>query len=129
VCKFLVAMGRLLLSLASVTNASEIYSAALGFYIIWLFIRITLFFVAHGGNGLVTLLSHVPHWLLILIKCLIALGLLLVAIPLCMGLLADMLLIGTLRVPLYKTPLFYLFSVSTTIMHFKLINILMCVSN
>ena len=71
-----------------------------------------LFLVAHGGNSLIALLTRVPQWLLILTKCLIAFGLLLIAIPLCMGLLADMLLIGTLRIPLYKTPLFYMFSVS-----------------
>ena len=105
-------MGRHLLALISVTNGSEIYTAALGFYVIWIVTRILLFIIPYARGGIISVVKHIPSWMWTLVKCSIAATLLLIIIPLCMGILADMLLICTLRVPLYKTPLFYSSTVS-----------------
>ena len=114
---FSVAIGRFLLSLFGLLNAPEIYTAAVGLYVVWTLTRIILFVVPYAFQGLSSLTAQLLSWMVILLKCVVAGIILFIIIPLGMGFLADMLIFCPLRVPVNKTPVFYPTTVSQTHTH------------
>ncbi len=104
---FIVSLGRYLLHLIGIIKVSEVYSAALGIYIFWILARILMFVIPYARGGMHTFISKIPSWTFITAKCIVAATILLFVIPMCMGFLADMLVISAIRVPFNKTPLYY----------------------
>ena len=88
-------------------NAPEIYTAAVGLYIIWMVTRMCIFVFPYASHGMSHLAVQLLSWIVIGIKCVIAGLVLFIIIPLCVGYLADMLFFCPIRVPIHKTPIFY----------------------
>ena len=109
---YAVAVGRFIMSLVGVTQAPEIYTAAIGLYILWLLIRFGASIVSYISQGLEILFEQVKVWSVQGVKCMVAGFLLFVVIPLLLGHLVDLLLISPLRVPHNRTPVFYPSTVS-----------------
>ena len=107
-----VSIGRLLMSLFGVSQAPEIYTAAVGLYTLWLIIRFGATIVSYVMQGTEILVEQMKLWSLQGVKCAVAGVLLFVVIPLLLGHLVDLLLISPLRVPYDRTPVFYPSTVS-----------------
>ena len=95
-----------------VTQAPEMYTAAIGLYTIWLVIRFGSTVTSFIRQGTEMLVTQMKLWSLQGVKCVLAGFLLLVVIPLLLGHLVDLLLISPLRVPRDRTPVFYPSTVS-----------------
>lgn len=119
---FLVAIGRFLLSLFGLVNAPEIYTAAVGLYVVWMITRTFMFVMPYAYRGVLPLTAQLLSWIMIAMKCVIAGIILFIIIPLCMGYLADMLIFCPLRVPVHKTPIFY----PTTVSHAIVTHVHVC---
>jgi E3 ubiquitin-protein ligase MARCH6 len=102
-----VSVGRLLMQVVGVSEAPDIYTAAIGLYSVWLALRAGGTLLHYTSQGLSTLAQQISLWSLQVVKCLVAGLLLLVVVPLLLGHLMDLVLITPLRVPSNRTPLFY----------------------
>jgi E3 ubiquitin-protein ligase MARCH6 len=102
-----VSVGRLLMSLVGVTQAPDIYTAAIGLYTVWLFFRVAGTLMQYTSQGVSTLTKQISVWALQGVKCVVVGFLLLVVIPLLLGHVVDLVIITPLRVPSDRTPLFY----------------------
>lgn len=102
-----VTVGRLIMELVGVAEAPDIYTAAIGLYAVWLFIRMGSTLLHYLSQGVATLTWQFAVWSLQGLKCMVAGFLLLVVIPLLVGHLVDLVIITPLRVPSNRTPLFY----------------------
>ncbi len=110
-----VSIGRLLMSMFGVTQAPEIYTAAIGLYTLWLVVRFGATVTSYIMQGTEMLVTQMKLWSLQGIKCGVAGILLFVVIPLLLGHLVDLLLISPLRVPRDRTPVFYPSTVSVCV--------------
>lgn len=61
----IVLLGRLVLSLFGILSAPEIYTAAIGFYLIWAMIRCGSTIVKYAAGGLRSFLSETMKWTVI----------------------------------------------------------------
>lgn len=61
----IVLLGRLVLSLFGILSAPEIYTAAIGFYLIWAMIRCGSTLVTYAATGLRSFLSETVKWIVI----------------------------------------------------------------
>ena len=61
----IVLLGRLVLSLFGILSAPEIYTAAIGFYLIWAMIRCISTIVKYAAGGLRSFLSEILKWIVI----------------------------------------------------------------
>jgi len=114
---YIVSIGRVVMSLFGVSQAPEIYTAAIGIYTLWLVIRFGSTIANYIMQGTEILLEQMKLWSLQGVKCAIAGFLLFVVIPLLLGHLVDLLLISPLRVPHDRTPVFYPSTVSPDILY------------
>ncbi|KAL5467202.1 hypothetical protein EMCRGX_G031401 [Ephydatia muelleri] len=99
--------GRHLLVLAGVEGAPDIYTAAIGFYIISLACRAGSSLLGYLVKGFKPFAQQLGVWTVQALKCLTAGVLLFVIIPLLLGHLVDLFVITPLRVPTDRTPVFY----------------------
>lgn len=110
-----VAVGRLLMGLVGMTNPPELYTAAIGLYMLWLAIRFGSSVYNYVTLGFQTLFRQSGIWTVQAVKCLLAGVLLFVVIPLLLGHLVDLLILTPLRVPSNRTPIFYPSTVCTCV--------------
>ena len=61
----IVLLGRLVLSLFGILSAPEIYTAAIGFYLIWAMIRCGSTIVKYAAGGLRSFVSETMKWTVI----------------------------------------------------------------
>lgn len=100
------------MGLFGLTNAPEIYTAAIGLYSLWLLIRVSTSLYGYVTEGTVQLMTQVAFWTAQALKCAVAGFLLFVVVPLLLGHLVDLFLLSPLRVPTDRTPIFYASTVS-----------------
>ena len=104
------------MTLVGVSQAPEIYTAAVGLYTVWLIIRFGATIASYIMQGTEILIEQLKLWSLQGVKCAVAGLLLFVVIPLLLGHLVDLLLISPLRVPHDRTPVFYPSTVSLCVL-------------
>uniref|UniRef100_A0A665WG91 RING-type E3 ubiquitin transferase n=1 Tax=Echeneis naucrates TaxID=173247 RepID=A0A665WG91_ECHNA len=85
----------------------ELYTAASGLYICWLFIRAATVLLSWMPQGRNVIMLKVHEWTLMILKTIVVAVLLAGMIPLLLGLLFELVIVAPLRVPLDQTPLFY----------------------
>ena len=107
-----VSIGRFLMSVCGVTEVPEIYTSAIGLYILWVTIRFWATITSYIMQGTEMLVTQMKLWSFQGVKCVVAGFLLFVVIPLLLGHLVNLLLISPLRVPHDRTPVFYPSTVS-----------------
>lgn len=61
----IVLLGRVVLSLFGILSAPEIYTAAIGFYLIWAMIRCGSTIISYAAAGLRSFLSETLKWIVI----------------------------------------------------------------
>jgi len=105
-----VAMGRALFSLwvPEGNKVYELYTAAVGLYLLLLVARCTLFVVTWVRQGWAALGHRLREWSCIGLRALAALFLLTGLIPLLFGLLLEMVVLTPVRVPLHQSPIYFL---------------------
>lgn len=57
-----VSVGRLLMSIVGVSQAPDIYTAAIGLYSVWLFVRAASTLMHYTSQGLSSLTSQISIW-------------------------------------------------------------------
>ncbi|XP_076112948.1 E3 ubiquitin-protein ligase MARCHF6-like [Mytilus galloprovincialis] len=85
----------------------ELYTAACGLYICWMFLRIGTVMYNWIPQGTVAILNKVKEWFLLAMKCFIVAALLIGFVPLLLGLLFELVIVAPLRVPLDQSPIFF----------------------
>ncbi|XP_068423101.1 E3 ubiquitin-protein ligase MARCHF6-like isoform X2 [Clinocottus analis] len=85
----------------------ELYTAASGLYICWLFIRGATVMLSWMPQGRTIIMIKVHEWTLMILKTIVVAVLLAGVIPLLLGLLFELVIVAPLRVQLNQTPLFY----------------------
>ncbi|XP_017786355.1 PREDICTED: E3 ubiquitin-protein ligase MARCH6 [Nicrophorus vespilloides] len=91
----------------AVMKVHELYTAACGTYICWLAMRAVSLFVSWFPQGRAAMMQRLKHWFVLGAKTIAASAVLLGLIPLLFGLLLELVVIVPLRVPLYQTPVFF----------------------
>lgn len=86
----------------------ELYTAACGTYLCWLAARAVTLLASWFPQGRAAMIERLKQWCILGIKTLIAGTLLLVVIPLLFGLLLELVVIIPLRVPIYQTPVLFI---------------------
>uniref|UniRef100_A0A665WG68 E3 ubiquitin-protein ligase MARCHF6 n=1 Tax=Echeneis naucrates TaxID=173247 RepID=A0A665WG68_ECHNA len=105
---FYLCVGRWLMSFwMGSAMVHELYTAASGLYICWLFIRAATVLLSWMPQGRNVIMLKVHEWTLMILKTIVVAVLLAGMIPLLLGLLFELVIVAPLRVPLDQTPLFY----------------------
>ncbi|XP_037085050.1 E3 ubiquitin-protein ligase MARCHF6-like [Pollicipes pollicipes] len=105
-----VRVGRCLLSLwVSDGPAHELYTAACGLYATWLLVRLAVLAASWLPLGWTGVCARLRHWAAAALRALVAFVVLVGVIPLCYGLLLEVVVIVPIRVPLNQTPVFFVF--------------------
>lgn len=108
-----VAVGRFSLHSIGLVDAPVMYTASIGFYILWIMIRLSAALASHALQGIELFWRQIVSWMGLLVKCVIAGTILFGIIPLIMGHLVELILLSPLRVPVDKLPVFYPSTVSS----------------
>ena len=107
-----VHIGRCILSLWVTDGpAHELYTAACGLYASWLAVRLAALAASWLPLGWAGVCARLRHWAAAAARALVALVVLVGVIPLCYGLLLEVVVIVPIRVPLNQTPVFFVFQV------------------
>ncbi|KAF0310942.1 E3 ubiquitin-protein ligase MARCH6 [Amphibalanus amphitrite] len=105
-----VYIGRCLLSLWVTDGpAHELYTAACGLYASWLAVRLAVLAASWLPLGWSGVYARLRQWAVAALRALVALVVLVGVIPLCYGLLLEVVVIVPIRVPLNQTPVFFVF--------------------
>jgi E3 ubiquitin-protein ligase MARCH6 len=108
-CLILVKIGRLVLQLCLGSGSlHEIYTAALGIYVLWIATRVAVVLATWLPQGRLVVIQNILKWMLKAGKFLVAFIFLGIIIPLLLGLLFEMVFIIPLRVPLDQSPVYFL---------------------
>lgn len=107
-----MAVGRLFLHSIGLVDAPVMYTASVGFYILWIVIRFSATLISHALQGVKLFWRQIVSWMGLLVRCMIAGTILFGIIPLIMGHLVELILLSPLRVPVDKLPVFYPSTVS-----------------
>lgn len=86
----------------------ELYTAACGLYLCWLVARAISLVLNWLPQGRAAILDRLKQWCILGLKTIIASALLLGVIPLLFGLLLELVVIIPLRVPIYQTPILFI---------------------
>lgn len=86
----------------------ELYTAACGTYLCWLAARAIALLVSWFPQGRAAMMARIKQWCLLGAKTIVAGTLLLIVIPLLFGLLLELVVIVPLRVPIYQTPVLFI---------------------
>jgi E3 ubiquitin-protein ligase MARCH6 len=103
-----VLAGRLLLSVIGISPVPDLYASAIGFYTVWIICRLLYYLWDHLKQGLEGFLLLAKFVVLTGAKCVVAGALLFGVIPLLLGVLCDVMVFVPIRVPLERTPVYFL---------------------
>jgi E3 ubiquitin-protein ligase MARCH6 len=105
---FPVLLGRIFMGYFGIMNPPDIYTSAIGLYLLWAGMRAVNAVLVKMSAGTKAIFFHVLTWLYQIIKCTIAAGILFFIIPILLGNLVNLFIISPIRVPINRTPVVYL---------------------
>ncbi|KAK4874497.1 hypothetical protein RN001_013857 [Aquatica leii] len=92
----------------AVAKIHELYTAACGTYICWMIARGIAIILSWLPQGRAAMIKRLKHWCILGAKTFVASMLLIGLIPLLSGLLLEVVIIVPLRVPIYQTPILFI---------------------
>ncbi|XP_002737454.1 E3 ubiquitin-protein ligase MARCHF6-like [Saccoglossus kowalevskii] len=103
-----VTIGRAIMSLwMGESKVHELYTAACGLYVCWVFLRAATVFMTWIPQGWIAIAHRVKEYAILALKALIVAALLIGLVPLLLGLLFELVIVAPLRVPLDQSPVFF----------------------
>ncbi|XP_019864267.1 PREDICTED: E3 ubiquitin-protein ligase MARCH6-like isoform X1 [Amphimedon queenslandica] len=107
-----VLLGRTLMGYIGLIAPPDIYTAAIGMYVVWVTVRVATAIISKTREGFGVIMKQLLLWTYQGMKCAIAGFLLFIVIPLLLGNLVDLLIISPIRVPTNRTPITYFSTVN-----------------
>nr|CAH7717769.1 unnamed protein product [Callosobruchus chinensis] len=86
----------------------ELYTAACGLYLCWVAARAVTLVLSWLPQGRAAMMDRLKQWFVLGLKTIVASTILLGVIPLLFGLLLELVVIIPLRVPIYQTPILFI---------------------